>query len=98
MSDFNEPVIKPYRTRDGIYLLHPEFINGLIAQISWQCTNPITGEADLEAGKALFQKAVYVLSMQVETDVIDRGGTAEEADYQVREMFSFFDAAAIGIQ
>ncbi|MDM7850167.1 hypothetical protein [Pseudochrobactrum kiredjianiae] len=98
MSEVNEPVIKPYRTSNGMYLLHPEFISGLIAQISWQCINPTTGEADLAAGAALFQKAAFLLCKQVETDVLQRGGTTAEAEYHAQEMFTFFDAGAIGIQ
>lgn len=98
MSQISEPIIKPYRTKDGAYLLHPEFISGLIAQIAWQCTNPISGEADLEAGRALLEGALVLFSLQVQSDVIERGGSAQDADYQVQEMFSCFDATALGIQ
>lgn len=98
MSEVIEPIIKPFRTKDGMYLLHPEFITGLIAQIHWQCINPTTGEIDLEAGAILFQQVMYLFSQQVISDVIRRGGSTEEADYQVQEMFSFFDAGANGIQ
>ena len=98
MSEFSEPLIKPYRTSNGMYLFHPEFISGLIAQISWQCISPTTGRVDLEAGHALFQEILFLFSQQVETDVLRRGGTPEEANHQIQGMFSCFDAGLIGIQ
>ena len=91
-------VVKPFRTKEGVYLLHPEFIGGLISQISWQCRNPNTGEGDIEAGKSLLEKAICLFSLEVQSDVIRRGGSLDEAGLQAQEMFACFDATLFGIQ
>jgi hypothetical protein len=94
----NKPLISPFRTNSGSYILHPTFVQGLIQQLSLQNFNNEQGAVDWDMAREEIQLAMKAFEEIAVADAQFNGETEETAQIQALGIFDSFVAGATGVQ
>ena len=94
----NRPIIRPYRSPDGSYVLHPAFVRGLIGQIVLQNYNNEQRDFDWETARNEIQCAMKAFEELAMADAQELGETIGTAQIQARGVLESFAAGIEDIQ
>ncbi|MGN7960530.1 hypothetical protein [Brucella sp. 22210] len=94
----NKPLIRPFRTSNGSYILHPAFVQGLIQQLSLQNFDNERSVVDWATAREEIQLAVQAFEEIAVADAQFNGETEETAQIQALGIFDSFVAGATGVQ
>lgn len=94
----NRPLIRPFKAPDGSYIMHPDFVSGLIKHLSLQNYDNERQAFDQDATHQEVLLALQAFEELAVADAQSRGTPDEIAKIQALGIFDSFVAGAAGTQ
>ncbi len=94
----NRPLIRPFKAPDGSYIMHPDFVSGLIKHLSLQNYDNERQAFDQDATHQELLLALQAFEELAVADAQSRGMSDEMAKLQALGIFDSFVAGATGVQ
>ncbi|PYE88769.1 hypothetical protein [Phyllobacterium leguminum] len=94
----NKPLLRPFKAPAGVYILHPDFVQGIIRQVALQNFDDVTRRVDWDAARAEIMQITHMLAEIASEDVRAEGGSEIEAEIHANEVYESLVAGATGIQ